>query len=323
MLKSNSFYSSHKSLLCVEVGSNDRRRPMSRNLDVALLRTFLTIAEEGQMTAAGRRLHLTQAAISQQVRRLEESLNCKLFFRGNRSLRLTPAGDRLLSGARAIVKLNDDVQAEMSEPPMLGEVRLGAPTDIVNSFLPTALRVFAREYPRVEVTLVCRTSPKLTEDWLSGEIDIAIVEEPVGAAKYSASKECLLVDRPVWIGARNGEAFKRSPLPVSLSNETNALRPAMVRALQEGKIIFRTVSEVGTMETVSATVRTDLAVTAVLRSTVPDDVDILGGRASLPELLHFEVNMLGSKEPSDPVAMALCNTIRDAFALQRRTLGID
>ena len=127
----------------------------------------------------------------------------------------------------------------------------------------------------------------------------------------------------VWVGARNGEAVDRSPLPVSLSNETNALRPAMVRALRENKTIYRTVSEVGTSETVSATVRTDLAITALLQSTAPSDVDILTGHENLPDLPHLEVNMLGPRDHSNSVATALCGKIREAFSNSNRIFSIE
>lgn len=286
---------------------------MARDLDTALFRSFVTVVAEGGMTAAARRLHLTQAAVSQQIKRLEDALGAQLFVRGNRALRPSPAGTRILDRAREIVRLSDELQEEMSSPPMTGAVRLGAPTDIVNSFLPLALRTFARDHPRVDVTLVCRTSPLLVEDWAAGKIDIALVEEPVSTARTAASRECLLLDRLVWIGAPGGAAHRRTPLPVSLSNDSNALRPAIVRSLQSSNIAFRTVSEVGTIETVSATVRTDLAVTALLRSTVPADVEILGAQAGLPDLPHFEVNMLGANQCENSVTEALCTAIRGAF----------
>lgn len=286
---------------------------MSRDPDLALYRAFVAVTEEGGMTAAARTLNLTQAAISQQIRRLEEALGCRLFLREHRNIRLTAAGETFFPKARAILKLHDEAWAMMSAPQVAGEIRLGAPTDIVNRFLPTALRHFAREFPQVDVTLVCRTSPRLIADWKSGAIDVALFEEPVGGGELIARKECLMVDRLVWVGARHGTAVSRKPLPVSLSNDTNVLRPAMLQALRDSGPGYRVVSEVGTIETVSATVRTDLAITALLQSTVPDDVDILGSEAGLPELPHFEINMLPSRKSSDPVAEALCREIRGVF----------
>ena len=65
---------------------------MIRNLDTALVRTFVTVADKASMTAAANALHLTQGAVSQQVKRLEETLGCSLFERDRRGLRLTRSG---------------------------------------------------------------------------------------------------------------------------------------------------------------------------------------------------------------------------------------
>ncbi|RVB61327.1 LysR family transcriptional regulator, partial [Mesorhizobium sp. M7A.F.Ca.CA.004.06.1.1] len=68
---------------------------MIRNLDMALIRTFITVADKASMTAAANALHLTQGAVSQQVKRLEEALGSSLFTRDRRGLRLTRAGEQL------------------------------------------------------------------------------------------------------------------------------------------------------------------------------------------------------------------------------------
>ncbi|MDE0279767.1 MAG: LysR substrate-binding domain-containing protein, partial [Gammaproteobacteria bacterium] len=169
------------------------------------------------------------------------------------------------------------------------------------------------------IALACRTSFGVLEDWRKGMLDVAIVEEPAGRSGRHRNAECLHVDRLVWVGAKHGDAVNRRPLPVSLCNSSNALRPAMVRALKENRIKYRTVSELGTIETVSATVKTDLAISALLKSTVPADVEILGGANHLPDLPHFEVVMLGAKTGTDQVIQAFAQTIRDAFSSLNRS----
>ena len=73
---------------------------MARNLDTALLRAFVAVAETGGMTSAGQVLNLTQAAVSQQIKRLEESFDARLFERDRRGLVLTTRGERLLGLAK-------------------------------------------------------------------------------------------------------------------------------------------------------------------------------------------------------------------------------
>ena len=76
---------------------------MPRNLDTSLLRAFVAVAETAGMTSAANVLHLTQAAVSQQIKRLEETFGCELFERDRKGLRLTAAGERLLGRAKRML----------------------------------------------------------------------------------------------------------------------------------------------------------------------------------------------------------------------------
>ena len=84
-----------------------------RTLDLDLLRCFVTIAETESFTRAGDRLGRTQSTISLQVKRLEEQLGRAVFDRTPRSLKLTPAGERLLGPARQLLRLNDAAIAQL------------------------------------------------------------------------------------------------------------------------------------------------------------------------------------------------------------------
>jgi len=113
---------------------------MTRNLDTGLVRTFVAVADKASMTAAANALHLTQGAVSQQVKRLEETLGCSLFERDRRGLRLTRPGERLFGQARKLLALNDEIWAEMTTVAVDGQVRLGVPPDLVGSHLAPVLK---------------------------------------------------------------------------------------------------------------------------------------------------------------------------------------
>ncbi len=107
---------------------------MGRKLDISLLRTFVAVAERSSMTAAANALHLTQSAVSQQIGRLED-LCGTLFSRDRRALRLTATGERLLGKVRRLLALNDELWADMKATGLEGEVRLGAPYDLLATCL--------------------------------------------------------------------------------------------------------------------------------------------------------------------------------------------
>ena len=99
-----------------------------RHLDLALLRTFVAVAETTSATRAADRVHLTQAAVSQQIKRLEDGLGRPLFDRDQRRFRLTPTGERLVVQARRLLNLNDEILGGLADPDADGEVMLGVRT---------------------------------------------------------------------------------------------------------------------------------------------------------------------------------------------------
>ena len=202
---------------------------MPRNIDIALLRAFAAVVETGSVTRAARLLNLTQAAVSQQIKRLEELFGAELFERGKRSFRLTDAGERLIAHAHKLMALNDEVWGLMSAPDYDGEVRFGVPYDIVNPNIPPILRRFDRTWPRAKVTLVCGITVELLEQLANGELDLILTTEP----DTPEGAELLLGDPLVWVGAADGDAHLRHPLPVSFGHEGCAFRAAAIRAVAE------------------------------------------------------------------------------------------
>ncbi|HEY0207723.1 LysR family transcriptional regulator [Acerihabitans sp.] len=270
---------------------------MTRNLDITLLRTFVAVADRASMTAAANVLHLTQSAVSQQVARLEDVAGA-LFIRGGRTLRLTSDGERFLAKARRLITLNDELWADMAQGPIDGLVRLGAPYDLVGTWLPPILKAFSQACPNVDITLICLSSTELLTAIQDGVIDLALIEEPVG----KSAGECLTIDRLVWVGAKGGSAYLKTPLPVSMVTQTCAFRPVVLRALSECNLAWRTLFESGSIDATRATVRADLAVTVWLASTVPNDLNILPHGENLPKLPSFAINLhLANGRPSRAV----------------------
>jgi DNA-binding transcriptional LysR family regulator len=287
---------------------------MARNIDIALIRTFVAVADHAGMTVAANALNLTQSAVSQHVARLEEFLGTELFVRERRSIRLSSAGERLLGKARRMLALNEEIWADMTSDRMDGRVRLGVPYDLAGMAIAPVLKAYAEACPQVEVSLACATSPDLIAALGRGELDLALVEEPAGASRG----ECLAVERLVWVGAKGGSAHLRAPLPVSLVAETCAFRPAVLAALREHGRDWRTMFESGSLDATSAMVRTDLAVTTLLAFTVPMDLDILPPELGLPPLPAFAINLHLPQREIAPAVAELARHIRNGFTRQRQ-----
>jgi DNA-binding transcriptional LysR family regulator len=252
-----------------------------------LLRAFLSVVDSGSVTQAAAALALSQAAVSQQLKRLEEALDCILFERQGRALVLAPAGERLLAQARRLVALNDEVWSAMRTPAFEGEVRLGVPYDIIASVVPPIVRRFSRAQPRVRVSLVCEDSQVVREQLRRGAVDLALTTE----TEYGRHGETLRTDRLVWVGVRGGDAHHKDPLPVSLGAPTCVFRPVAVDALGRARRDWRAVCEVSRLEPVYAAIEAGVAVAPLLQSTVPERFEILGPRSGLPALPSFRINL--------------------------------
>ena len=287
---------------------------MPHNIDTSLLRAFVAAAETGGMTSAARLVNLTQAAVSQQVKRLEDTLGRQLFERDRRGLRLTPSGERLLVRARRLLALNDEVWALMTAPDFTGEVRLGVPHDIVGPYMPPVLKSFDQAWPGVRVSLDCRKSLNLLRALERREVDLILTTERACAPHG----ETLLPDQLVWVGARDGRACKRDPLPVSIGGEDCAFRPFAIEALNHAGRDWRPVCEISNMLAECAAVEADLAVVPLLASTVPETLTILGAGDGLPPLPMFQINLYLPQVGASDIAVELARHIRAQFAARYR-----
>ena len=260
---------------------------MARDIDISLLRAFIAVVDTGSVTGAARLLNRTQAAVSQQIKRLEELFDVELFAREHKRITLASDGERLLAQAQKLVALNDETWGIMTTPSFRGEVRLGVPMDIVSQYTPPILRRFNSAWPHVLLSLQAGNSQDLLEELDNGTIDLTLTTD----VKPQRPCETLRRDRLVWVGAGDSNAHKQRPLPISIGGKSCRFRPVVMEALGENNIDWRLVLQVTNQEAVNATVAAGLAVTTMLRDTVPDGLLILDDDSGLPELPEFEINL--------------------------------
>lgn len=241
--------------------------PMSLPLESELLRTFLAVADAGNLTRAADAVRRTQSAVSMQIKRLEELIGLQLFERHSRGVVLTAEGRRLVDNARRIVALLDDTAAAMRQPALGGSVRIGISEEYINSALPKALGAFAAIHPGVEVTVQQGTSMSNLADLEAGEIDIAIVFEPGGRSR----NEVLMVDPTVWVTSDKHATHGREPLPIATYTHVEGgwCDDLAMRNLKQRGIETRVAFVSRTTSGLIAAVVSGLAVAPLSRSTIP------------------------------------------------------
>jgi DNA-binding transcriptional LysR family regulator len=153
-------------------------------MEIRQLRAFVAIADAGTFTAAAQRVHVTQAAISMQIRQLETELGVKLFVRAPRRVVLTEAGEQLLQRARHILRDHDAAVDEVAElaGTQRGRLRIGSASAVVTTdVLPKLLKAVRKQHAGGNLSLVSGTSDALVQQLLNGELDLAFVSLPVEA----------------------------------------------------------------------------------------------------------------------------------------------
>jgi DNA-binding transcriptional LysR family regulator len=151
------------------------------DINFELYKVFHTVAKTGSFSAAARKLYITQSAVSQSIRKLEESTGSELFVRGPRSAKLTAVGEMLYSHvdqAYSLFRAAEDKMREMQSL-SLGEVKIGVGDTILRYLLIPLLQKFIEEYPNIKVKIINRTSPGIIESIRSGSADLGIVTMPV------------------------------------------------------------------------------------------------------------------------------------------------
>ena len=151
-------------------------------MEIRQLRAFVAIAESGTFTAGALRVHVTQAAISMQIRQLETEIGAKVFVRAPRHVILTEAGEQLLRRARHILREHDAALDEIAElaGAERGRLRIGSASAMVLSEqLPAILKELRKQHPAAEISVTSGTSEVLVDQILGGEVDVAFVSLPV------------------------------------------------------------------------------------------------------------------------------------------------
>lgn len=155
-------------------------------MDIRILKYFLAVAKEGNITRAAESLHITQPTLSRQLMELEENMGTELFIRGKRQIMLTDSGILFQQRAKEIVQLYDKTRREMAEQNDLlgGTVSIACVESIVSNLLPEVLIEFSKQYPMVKYELYSADGNDIREKIDRGDIDIGILVEPVETAKY-------------------------------------------------------------------------------------------------------------------------------------------
>jgi DNA-binding transcriptional LysR family regulator len=177
-------------------------------MDLAALRIFRAVVREGGVTRAAERLHRVQSNVTTRIRQLEDELGVALFIREGKRLHLAPAGQVLLDYSERLLSLADEARLAVQDSKPRGIFRLGAMESTAAVRLPATLSEYHRRYPDVILELKTGNPPALAAAILAGELDAALVTEPV--AETAFEKAPAFEEEPVIVSAAGHPAVARS-----------------------------------------------------------------------------------------------------------------
>ena len=176
-------------------------------LEIRHLRLIQAVAQEGTLSKAGSFLHLTQSALSHQLRAIEEQLGTTVFFRLKKKMVLTPAGERLFTSARTVLdELNNATREIRQMSDGRGVLRLSTECNTCYHWLPPLLKTFGKRFPHVDVEIDLEATRRPIETLLEGKLDLAVVYSTVGNQNLLVrplfKDEIVVIMRPDHVLAR-------------------------------------------------------------------------------------------------------------------------
>ena len=250
-------------------------------MHIETLKVFCDIIESGSFSYAASQNFVTQSAVSQQVRSLEEKYDCRLIERGRAGVKPTPAGQILYTASKEIVRRFMELENRLREigSVVAGAIRVGTVYSVGLHELPPYLTEFLRNYPAVNVHLEYLRSNKIYEDLVEGKIDLGVVAYPAKRSQIVSiafrHDELVLVVPPdsplaknskVSVGALAGQKFVGYERDISTRKATDQL-------FKDHELNVRYVGEYDNIETIKRAVEIGQGIAVIPLASVQRELE--------------------------------------------------
>jgi DNA-binding transcriptional LysR family regulator len=291
------------------------------------LKVFRAVAENASFRKAGEELYLTQPAVTQQIKALEEDLAVQLFDRSGTHVELTSAGALLLDYVRQIDKLLGQAEQQLAalDGKEGGELRIGASTTISQYVLPRMLREFRKEHPKVRLTVSSGNTEQVVDALIEQNVALGLIEGP--AHRRDVRTEPFLDDELVLIVPGSHEWADQSTVscgdlvgaPLLMRERGSGSRRVIESALIAGGLKLKSLNvtmELDSTEAIKSAVESGLGVGFVSRLAIANEVRLgllkIVPVAGLHVLRKFTLVYPAGPEPQGPAGAFR------RFALERK-----
>ncbi|GAA1861622.1 LysR family transcriptional regulator [Asanoa iriomotensis] len=249
---------------------------MRGNLGIIPLRSFVAVADRGGFQRAAASLHLTQGAVSQHVRRLEETLGRALVERHGRGSRFTPEGEALLGHARRILRAHDEALRALgveADPTLV----IGSTEHAADQLLPDLASELTGTFADYRIRFRIDRGAQLRSRLAEGSLDLALLIGPADEPEAQAVGQLTLT----WYAAPGWRRPARDqPVPIAAFDAPCALRTRALETLAAGGVAAEVGAEAPHLAGVQAAVRAGLGI--ALMATLGQCPEGLVARDDLP-----------------------------------------
>ncbi|ADL06875.1 selenium metabolism-associated LysR family transcriptional regulator [Thermosediminibacter oceani] len=213
-------------------------------MNINLLKSFIAIAETQSLSRAAERLFVTQPALSQQIKQLENHFSVQLIERTNRGILLTEAGRILYDYASRIVSIYEDLEKNMEDfrASISGTLIVGASSIVGGYAVPCSIFIFKEKYPETNIKLKVGNRKYILEELRDGAIDVAIIEgeKPIGnfVSSEIASDEMVVIapNREPWNGKDTLSPEEFLSQPIIMREDGSGTRQMIEKCLMQAGI---------------------------------------------------------------------------------------
>jgi LysR family transcriptional regulator, transcriptional activator of the cysJI operon len=250
-------------------------------MQIETFKIFCDLAETASFSKAATLNGITQSAVSQQIRALEQRFQVTLISRGGRNFSLTPEGEAFLESSKGILNIYDHLSDRLHELQNLvaGDIKIASIYSIGLHELPPFLKQFRTQHPEVEVHVEYRRSPQVYSEVLNGEVDFGLVSYP--AKRKGIAIEPFIKDRMVLICHPDHPLAKRTSAALSdfqnekfIAFEPDApTRKVIDRLFKDHNLDINHAMEFDNVETVKRAVEIEHGISIVPQNTVRQEVE--------------------------------------------------
>jgi DNA-binding transcriptional LysR family regulator len=271
-----------------------------QSFDIEQLKTLVAVVEAGSLTAAAPLVFLSQSAVSEQMRKLEERVGQPLLTRSKAGVAPTPAGHRLVGHARRILALSDEAFRDLRGQSLQGELRLAVTDYFRPGDLARLLSRLGEGYPQVRLNVSVLKSGAIEAGYARGDFDVGLSMRIVGVraeekAEDVARSAVLRRESLAWMGAEGGRGLRGEPLRLVVLPDTCSLHQFTIKLLQQRRVPFTVAHVASGVAGLQSALAAGLGVACLNESALCEGVARLVPPHGLPALPRVAFHFLPAR----------------------------